>query len=243
MYYLSVPTNKAREFLKVLLKSLIQYPSSAIINGNHAICSRPHIRRSESCGRMHLRTRTIVREKRASPGLVPLIKAENIWVQPLYLKWRTDAIVLNSFLCKRKCLTLWRRRFEKSHIASPEGYCLPVIVVCAIVWGLYLTYHDGTFGSKRLRQALADFINKNFSPASSVANEQVFLVNGVTALNSIVSTSIAEEDEALLLGCQYTTKNLKNSALSSPCIRKPWKKDYEVSLDIVLKTANNAYWY
>jgi len=64
-----------------------------------------------------------------------------------------------------------------------------------------LTYHDGPFGSKRLRQAMADFINSRFSPASAVSKDQITFVSGVTALNDILSLCMTEgEDEGLLLG-------------------------------------------
>jgi aspartate/methionine/tyrosine aminotransferase len=64
-----------------------------------------------------------------------------------------------------------------------------------------LTYHDGPFGSKRLRQAMSTFINKRFSPASAVTMDQVSFVSGVTALNDVLSLCMTDgENEGLLLG-------------------------------------------
>ncbi|CAE7175293.1 hypothetical protein P3342_007934 [Pyrenophora teres f. teres] len=64
-----------------------------------------------------------------------------------------------------------------------------------------LTYHDGPFGSKRLRQAMASFINSRFAPASAVNKDQITFISGVTALNDVLSLCMTEgEDEGLLLG-------------------------------------------
>ncbi|CAG5149538.1 uncharacterized protein ALTATR162_LOCUS2390 [Alternaria atra] len=64
-----------------------------------------------------------------------------------------------------------------------------------------LTYYDGPFGSKRLRKAMAAFINKRFSPVSAVTTDQVSFVSGVTALNDILSLCMTdEENDGLLLG-------------------------------------------
>ena len=64
-----------------------------------------------------------------------------------------------------------------------------------------MTYHDGPFGSKRLRQAMAVFINKRFSPVSAVTIDQVSFVSGVTALNDILSLCMTDgETDGLLLG-------------------------------------------
>ncbi|CAN9134034.1 unnamed protein product [Alternaria alternata] len=64
-----------------------------------------------------------------------------------------------------------------------------------------LTYHDGPFGSKRLRQAMAAFVNKRFSPVSAVTIDQVSFVSGVTALNDILSLCMTDgETDGLLLG-------------------------------------------
>ncbi|EDU45581.1 Aspartate tyrosine aromatic aminotransferase [Pyrenophora tritici-repentis] len=64
-----------------------------------------------------------------------------------------------------------------------------------------LTYHDGPFGSKRLRQAMASFINSRFAPVSALNKDQVTFVSGVTALNDVLSLCLTEgEEEGLLLG-------------------------------------------
>ncbi|CAN9085172.1 unnamed protein product [Alternaria sp. RS040] len=64
-----------------------------------------------------------------------------------------------------------------------------------------LTYHDGPFGSKRLRQAMTAFVNKRFSPVSTVTIDQVSFVSGVTALNDILSLCLTDgKNDGLLLG-------------------------------------------
>lgn len=63
-----------------------------------------------------------------------------------------------------------------------------------------LTYHEGPFGSKRLREAMARLVNTRFSPASTITANEISFVSGVTALNEVVALCLAEEDEGLLLG-------------------------------------------
>jgi hypothetical protein len=47
---------------------------------------------------------------------------------------------------------------------------------------------------------MASFINARFSPVSLVTAEHVSFVGGVTALNSVLSLCVTEENEGLLLG-------------------------------------------
>ncbi|KAF2690699.1 PLP-dependent transferase [Lentithecium fluviatile CBS 122367] len=71
---------------------------------------------------------------------------------------------------------------------------LPSIIIAS------LTYYEGPFGSKRLREAMADFINTNFAPSSEVAPECISFVSGVTALNEVLALSLTEDGVGLLLG-------------------------------------------
>ncbi|KAF2274580.1 1-aminocyclopropane-1-carboxylate synthase 1 [Westerdykella ornata] len=71
--------------------------------------------------------------------------------------------------------------------------CLPSIYASA------LTYHEGPFGSMRLRTAMADFLNGKISPASSISADNVSFVSGITALNEISALCLTEEDEGVLL--------------------------------------------
>ncbi|EOA83686.1 uncharacterized protein SETTUDRAFT_118445 [Exserohilum turcica Et28A] len=80
-------------------------------------------------------------------------------------------------------------------LAYVKTKCIPCLEPAS------LTYHDGPFGSRRLRAAMSSFINKRFAPASAVAMEHLSFVSGVTALNDILSLCLTEgEDDALLLG-------------------------------------------
>ncbi|KAF2124105.1 aminotransferase, classes I and II family [Dothidotthia symphoricarpi CBS 119687] len=72
--------------------------------------------------------------------------------------------------------------------------CLPKLELST------LTYHDGPFGSRRLRHAMANFINARFAPFVPVTNDEITFVSGVTALNEILSLCTTEENEGFLLG-------------------------------------------
>ncbi|KAH6615391.1 1-aminocyclopropane-1-carboxylate synthase 1 [Boeremia exigua] len=63
-----------------------------------------------------------------------------------------------------------------------------------------LTYHHGPFGSKRLRQAMANFINTGFLPAVPTTVDEISFVSGVTALNNILALCTTAENEGLLVG-------------------------------------------
>jgi hypothetical protein len=47
---------------------------------------------------------------------------------------------------------------------------------------------------------MVNFVNARFNPALPITPDQVSFVNGVTALNNILSLCIASENEGLLLG-------------------------------------------
>jgi hypothetical protein len=64
-----------------------------------------------------------------------------------------------------------------------------------------LTYHDGPCGSKRLRHAMASFLNNRFAPASPVTMEHVSFATGVTALNEVIANCMTDgENDGILLG-------------------------------------------
>lgn len=47
---------------------------------------------------------------------------------------------------------------------------------------------------------MAEFVNANFSPVSTIEEDLVSFVSGVTALNEVLSLCLTEENEGLLLG-------------------------------------------
>ncbi|KAF2259380.1 1-aminocyclopropane-1-carboxylate synthase 1 [Lojkania enalia] len=63
-----------------------------------------------------------------------------------------------------------------------------------------LSYHEGPFGSKRLRQAMSGFVNLHFSPATPTLAEYFSFVSGVTALNEVLALCLTEENDGLLMG-------------------------------------------
>jgi aspartate/methionine/tyrosine aminotransferase len=63
-----------------------------------------------------------------------------------------------------------------------------------------LTYHEGPFGSKRLRSAMASFLNEAFKPATPISADLISFVSGVTAINEALALCLTEEHEGLLLG-------------------------------------------
>jgi bifunctional pyridoxal-dependent enzyme with beta-cystathionase and maltose regulon repressor activities len=73
--------------------------------------------------------------------------------------------------------------------------CIPSLEASA------LTYHDGPYGSKRLRQVMATFVNNRFRSATPVTMDQVSFATGVTALNEVIAHCITDgESDGLLLG-------------------------------------------
>jgi len=80
-----------------------------------------------------------------------------------------------------------------------------------------LTYQDGPFGSKRLRQATSQFVNAHFSPSSKVTSNEISFVAGVTALNQILACCIAEENDGLLLGMPIYGSFVPDLQTTSKC--------------------------
>ncbi|KAL4974705.1 acc synthase [Aspergillus desertorum] len=64
-----------------------------------------------------------------------------------------------------------------------------------------LTYHEGPFGSQRLRTAMAGLLNTYFSPASPIESNHIVFANGVTSLNTMCAQCLTDSDtEGILLG-------------------------------------------
>jgi aspartate/methionine/tyrosine aminotransferase len=62
------------------------------------------------------------------------------------------------------------------------------------------TYGDGSSGSKRLRKAIAHFLNDNFQPVTNVASSQITVTNGCSSALEHISWAIANPGDAFLLG-------------------------------------------
>ena len=62
------------------------------------------------------------------------------------------------------------------------------------------TYGDGSSGSKRLRKAIANFLNDNFQPVTNVTSSQITVTNGCSSALEHISWAIANPGDAFLLG-------------------------------------------
>jgi aspartate/methionine/tyrosine aminotransferase len=62
------------------------------------------------------------------------------------------------------------------------------------------TYGDGSTGSKRLKKAIAQFLNDNFQPVTNVTLSQITVTNGCSSALEHISWAIANPGDAFLLG-------------------------------------------
>lgn len=65
------------------------------------------------------------------------------------------------------------------------------------------TYGDGTTGSQRVKEAVAGFVNSNFSPFNEVRPEHITMTNGTSAALEHISWAFADAGDHLLLGRPY----------------------------------------
>ncbi|KAJ5439589.1 uncharacterized protein N7458_010587 [Penicillium daleae] len=63
-----------------------------------------------------------------------------------------------------------------------------------------LTYHEGPFGSSRLRKAMARLITTYFHPASPITLDNILFTSGVTSLNAICALCLTDPKDGILLG-------------------------------------------
>ncbi|GIK06663.1 hypothetical protein Aspvir_002313 [Aspergillus viridinutans] len=63
-----------------------------------------------------------------------------------------------------------------------------------------LTYHEGPFGPRRLRAAMANHITTYFHPAAPISPDHLVFTNGVTSLNAICALSLTDPGDGILLG-------------------------------------------
>ncbi|QRD93146.1 acc synthase [Aspergillus flavus] len=76
-----------------------------------------------------------------------------------------------------------------------------------------LTYREGPFGSRRLREAMAKLITTYFYPASPITSDNILFTSGVTNLNAVCAPCLTDPKDGILLdlsvpsGCQliYTS--------------------------------------
>ena len=61
------------------------------------------------------------------------------------------------------------------------------------------TYGEGPWGSKRLRIAMADHMNKYFHPVSTVQPEDLVFANGITSLCELFGYAMGEEGDGILI--------------------------------------------
>lgn len=66
-----------------------------------------------------------------------------------------------------------------------------------------LTYGDGAFGSKRLRDAVAHFVNRHFSPITPVERSHINATLGVSNANEMLAYVLGDEGDGFLLGRPY----------------------------------------
>lgn len=66
-----------------------------------------------------------------------------------------------------------------------------------------LTYNDGASGSKRLKAAMARFLNRRLHPATPLEPHHLILTNGVSAAVEHLSWALADKGEGILLGRPY----------------------------------------
>ena len=66
-----------------------------------------------------------------------------------------------------------------------------------------LTYADGGYGSKELRNAFAKFLTKYLKARRSIPSEEVICLPGVTIAIESVATMIANPGDGILLGRPY----------------------------------------
>lgn len=67
------------------------------------------------------------------------------------------------------------------------------------------TYGDGFYGSKRLRSAIAQFVNRYFQPHQAVTQEHVLATAGLTNSLEQVAYALGDHGDGFLIGKPYYT--------------------------------------
>ena len=68
-----------------------------------------------------------------------------------------------------------------------------------------LTYGDGFYGSKRLRSAIAQFLNGYFDPNQAVQQEHVVATAGLTNSLEQMAYVLGDHGDGFLIGRPYYT--------------------------------------
>ena len=66
--------------------------------------------------------------------------------------------------------------------------------------GWMLTYGEGPGGSKRLRAAIAQFVNQHFNPLTSVKEQQILVNNGAGSSVDNLCFCMGEPGDGILIG-------------------------------------------
>lgn len=67
----------------------------------------------------------------------------------------------------------------------------------------YLTYNDGPTGSKRLKNALCHFLNRNLHPVRPIEPAHLAVTNGVTSAIEQITFALTDPGDGVLLGRPY----------------------------------------
>ncbi|BAE65710.1 unnamed protein product [Aspergillus oryzae RIB40] len=85
-----------------------------------------------------------------------------------------------------------------------------------------LTYHEGPFGSRRLREAMAKLITTYFYPASPITSDNILFTSSVTSLNAVCALCLTDPNDGILLdlsvpsGCQLIYTSFQGDDPSGP---------------------------
>lgn len=76
-----------------------------------------------------------------------------------------------------------------------------------------LTYGSGPYGSKPVRAAIANFLNRQFKPIQELQSDHILVTNGVTAAIEHCAWGLANPGEGILLGRPYYRAFLPDIAM------------------------------
>ncbi|KAF7530773.1 hypothetical protein PCG10_000283 [Penicillium crustosum] len=100
-----------------------------------------------------------------------------------------------------------------------------------------LTYHEGPFGSSRLRTAMTNLITSYFHPATPISPNNIVFANGVTSLNAISALNLTNPGDGILLGQPIYGSFTGDLRVPSECqlIYTPFHGDDPFSPDAVTR--------
>lgn len=100
-----------------------------------------------------------------------------------------------------------------------------------------LTYHEGPFGSRRLREAMANLITTFFYPASPIKSDNIMFTSGVTSLNAMCALCLTDPKDGILLGQPIYGSFDGDLSVPSSCqlIYTPFQGDDPFSVNAVIR--------